>query len=140
MDYVQLCGVPQSVDLLQLNERVTAEEYEQIRKRKQDHVLIDVREKEHFDLCSVEGSINIPISQFMNHRGDDGTIPDWLPPPVETGRRVYVVCRVGNDSQIATQKLKQMGLWTGAEESSVQDIVGGLRAWKDSVDPSMPLI
>jgi adenylyltransferase and sulfurtransferase len=48
------------------------------------------------------------------------------------GAAVVVVCRRGNDSQIAAAMLRESGL------NRVFDLVGGLHAWADSVDPSMP--
>lgn len=58
---------------------------------------------------------------------------------------VYVVCRRGNDSQLAVQLLQKQR----AEESGssgptsrcgviIRDIVGGLREWTDTVDPLFP--
>ena len=48
----------------------------------------------------------------------------------------YVVCRLGNDSQIAAEALR------GARQDSaivIKDLVGGLRAWSRDVDPEFPL-
>lgn len=133
MDYVQFCGVPAPVNLLESWERLSAEEYDMMTKDKPAHVLLDVREKEHFELCNLEGSVNIPISRFMSHRGDE--VPDWVSDTISSVGPIYVVCRVGNDSQIAAKKLKDMGL---GQERPIKDIKGGLKAWKDTFDRSMP--
>eukprot|EP00897_Mesotaenium_endlicherianum_P002870 jgi/Mesen1/2610/ME000166S01731 len=45
---------------------------------------------------------------------------------------VYVVCRRGNDSQLAVQKLRQVG------NICAFDITGGLQAWTKFVDPTFP--
>lgn len=137
MDYVQFCGVSTPVSLLQPGERITAVEYDRVSRQSEEHVLLDVREKEHFGLCNLEGSINIPISRFMSHRGTDAEVPDWIPADIPPTAPMYVVCRVGNDSQIAAQKLKEMGLGRDGERF-IGDIRGGLRAWKDAIDPSIP--
>ncbi|KAH7134214.1 hypothetical protein EDB81DRAFT_93629 [Dactylonectria macrodidyma] len=136
LDYVQFCGVNPPVRLLQPDERITAEQYDQL-KPDDKHVLLDVREKEHFDLCNITGSISIPISRFMSTRGD--AIPDGLPSELPPSTSIYVVCRVGNDSQIAAQKLKDLGLGNNGERL-IKDIKGGMKAWKDTVDPSIPFI
>ena len=137
MDYVQFCGVEQPVKLLQPEERVTAEEYQHISKT-DSHVLLDVREAEHFGLCSLEGSVNIPISRFMSHRGDE--VPDWLSGEAFSGELpVYVVCRQGNDSQIAAKKLMDLGLGRDGKRF-IGDIKGGLIAWKETIDPSLPFL
>ncbi|TFB00307.1 Adenylyltransferase and sulfurtransferase uba4 [Trichoderma ghanense] len=140
MDYVQFCGVNEPVKLLRPEERISVAEYERISREKRAHVLLDVREKEHFELCSIPGSVNVPISRFTARRegmGLDGLIPggELLPPDAP----IYVVCRVGNDSQIAAKKLKDWGVDRDGERF-VGDVLGGLRAWKDGVDPSLPFI
>jgi adenylyltransferase/sulfurtransferase len=48
------------------------------------------------------------------------------------GRDVYVVCRRGNDSQLAVRDLEAAGL-VGA-----RDIDGGLEAWGSQVDFTWP--
>lgn len=51
---------------------------------------------------------------------------------------VYVVCRRGNDSQLAVQLLREHGKVKGHREVAIRDIAGGLVAWTDSVDPLFP--
>ncbi|KAG8668544.1 hypothetical protein FPOAC1_007927 [Fusarium poae] len=137
MDYVQFCGVKQPVQLLTPNERVTAKEYETISKSGDESLLVDVREKEHFDLCNISGSINIPISRFMSARGE--ATPEGWPSDLPPSTPIYLVCRVGNDSQIAAQKLKTLGIGNNGERF-IGDISGGIKSWKDTVDPTVPFI
>eukprot|EP00877_Chromochloris_zofingiensis_P010503 jgi/Chrzof1/5706/Cz16g12150.t1 len=47
---------------------------------------------------------------------------------------VYVVCRRGNDSQLAVERLRQAGIYTAV------DVVGGMQAWAKEVDSDMPLL
>lgn len=137
MDYVQFCGVNEPVRLLKPSERITAEEYSRVVQDGKKHLLVDVRAKEHFDLCNIKGSVHIPISKFTSHRGDE--TPDWLPEDLSPSTPIYVVCRVGNDSQIAAQKLKDLGVDRDGQRF-IGDIQGGLKAWKDNVDTSMPFL
>ncbi|KAM0274482.1 hypothetical protein ACHAPA_000582 [Fusarium lateritium] len=138
MDYVQFCGVRQPVQLLKPNERVTAKEYDALSKSEdKETLLVDVREREHFDLCNLPGSINIPISRFMSARGE--ATPEGWPSDLSPSTPIYFVCRVGNDSQIAAQKLKDVGLGNNGERF-IGDISGGIKSWKDTVDPSVPFI
>jgi adenylyltransferase/sulfurtransferase len=44
---------------------------------------------------------------------------------------------VGNDSQLVTRKLKELGLDRKGERF-VGDIRGGMRAWRDEVDETLP--
>ncbi|KAL7935432.1 hypothetical protein V8C35DRAFT_321502 [Trichoderma chlorosporum] len=139
MDYIQFCGVNQPVKLLQPEERISVAEYERISRESKSHLLLDVREKEHFDLYNIRGSINIPISQFTAHRGEGSELSDLIPGDVPPDAPIYIVCRVGNDSQIAAKKLKDWGADRNGERF-IGDILGGLKAWKAAVDPSLPFI
>ena len=58
---------------------------------------------------------------------------DENPPPI------FVVCRRGLDSQEAVEKLKEMGLDKGGKRK-IMDIIGGMKAWKQEVDPGFPFI
>lgn len=139
MDYVQFCGVNQPVKLLQPEERISVAEYERISQEHKSHLLLDVREKEHFGVCNIKGSINVPISRFTAHRGQGSDLTDLIPADVAPDAPIYIVCRVGNDSQIAAKKLKDLGVDRSGERF-VGDILGGLKAWKETVDPSLPFI
>lgn len=50
---------------------------------------------------------------------------------------VYVLCKLGNDSQTAVQLLEKMS-GTELEHITVKDITGGLMAWANKIDPSFP--
>lgn len=47
---------------------------------------------------------------------------------------LYIVCRLGNDSQIAAESLRK-----AADNLIIKDIIGGLRAWSIQVDPHFPV-
>ena len=53
-------------------------------------------------------------------------------PPEEMA--TYVVCRLGNDSQLAADALRNAGI-----PGIVKDVVGGLRAWSKEVDRDFPV-
>lgn len=115
------------------------------------HTIIDVRDEAQFGICSLENSINIPISNILSSgytAGLQGTdsgqqaakVPSWLPSEVassESTNPIYVVCRLGNDSQIVVKKMKELGLDQDGKRF-IGDIHGGLRSWKEQVDPSWP--
>ncbi|KID97073.1 Molybdenum cofactor biosynthesis, MoeB, partial [Metarhizium majus ARSEF 297] len=138
MDYVQFCGVTRPVQLLREEDRITAEAYQGLARSGADHVLVDVRGKEHYSLSHIPGSINVPISRFMSHRAGE-SLPEGIPADLPADVPIYAVCRVGNDSQIAAAKLKELGLDRNGQRF-VGDISGGLRSWKDAVDDSLPFL
>ncbi len=52
---------------------------------------------------------------------------------------VCVVCRRGNDSQLAVRKLKdQSDSLFGAVAVEIKDIVGGLTEWSNTIDQTFP--
>ncbi|KAI8944298.1 ThiF family protein [Xylaria longipes] len=143
LDYVQFCGVTTPVNILQPDERISATHYNTILTKGLEgrKLLLDVREKEHFDIANIPGAINVPFSTFQakSRSTSNGDAPhlNWLPEDVASDAPIYVVCRVGNDSQLVTKKLKDMGLDRHGERF-IGDIKGGMRAWKLEVDQTIP--
>ncbi|EPB83779.1 hypothetical protein HMPREF1544_09463 [Mucor circinelloides 1006PhL] len=102
IDYVQFCNGAandKTVDeqILQAHERISVQQYNDIIQQNQDHLLIDVRPKIQFGICSLPNSMNIPIDDLEKNlsliqekqQDKDGMCV------------LYVICRLGNDSQIA---------------------------------------
>ncbi|TFK86712.1 hypothetical protein K466DRAFT_663574 [Polyporus arcularius HHB13444] len=87
--------------------------------------ILDVRPRTEFGICHIPGSTNVPIKELLSNP-DAGWTADE-----ET---VYVVCRLGNDSQLAVDALRNAG-----RKGVVKDLVGGLRAWAQEVDESFPI-
>ena len=134
LDYVLFCGLASPVDILESEERIQAREYKKLEGK--GHLLVDVREKVHFDICSLEGSINVPFSTLQGKaliKEDVGWIPDNFP----SASPVYVICRLGNDSQVIARKLKEGGFDNGGKRY-IGDIQGGFKAWKEQVDTEWP--
>ena len=54
--------------------------------------------------------------------------------------KVFVVCRRGNDSQLAVDLLKKHFSATdnSLKLESIKDLIGGLQEWTNSVDPNFP--
>jgi adenylyltransferase and sulfurtransferase len=140
LDYVLFCGVTAPVKILEPEERIEAREYERVLKEGngKEHLLVDVREKVQFDICSIEGSINVPFSTLQGNRAlaADGEKPTWIPETLAPDAPIYLVCRLGNDSQIVSRKLKDSGL--DKDGRYIGDIKDGLKAWKQQVDSSWP--
>ncbi|KAJ8069747.1 hypothetical protein OCU04_000171 [Sclerotinia nivalis] len=137
MDYVLFCGMTHPVKLLSDEERIEAREYDSIRKKEKEHLLVDVREKVQFDICSIGGSYNIPFSSFQGSKGSGDHPLSRLTDNLNPRTPIYIVCRLGNDSQIVTKKMKELGLDQKGDRY-IGDIKGGLRSWKEQVDDSWP--
>ncbi|KAK1622303.1 ThiF family protein [Colletotrichum phormii] len=142
LDYVSFCGVTAPVNVLGPEERISAIAYERVAKEKGGrHLLLDVRERENFDICSIDGAVSVPIAQFMKETqpSSEGVKPqpEWLPLDFPEDSPIYLVCRVGNDSQLAAKRLKDLALNNDGKRF-IGDIEGGMRAWKKDVDPTLP--
>lgn len=141
-DYVQFCGTANASQVLSPIERISADEYQSCCESAEPPILIDVRDETQFNICNLNNSINIPITRILNEtrtNSDSDSWPSWMPPPVlsRPNDPIYVVCRQGNDSQLAVRKFKEMGLDRNGERF-IGDIRGGLKAWKAEVDPDWP--
>ncbi|KAI8933726.1 hypothetical protein NX059_009442 [Plenodomus lindquistii] len=171
LDYVQFCGSIDAVDALTPRERISAENYAKLRSgvnpftgtpsSKDNHILVDVREKVQFELCSIDGSVNVPFSTISATSTSasavspaafstpspassggmdvdvDGGENEWVAQLRRTEKPIFVVCRLGNDSQITVKKMKELGLDFGGKRF-IGDIRGGLEAWRKGVDGEFP--
>jgi adenylyltransferase/sulfurtransferase len=129
LDYALFCGLAAPINILASEERISVTEYQHLRSSSGEHVLLDVREKVQFDICHLEGSVNIPFSAFQV-----GKDISWMPADVKENVPIYVICRLGNDSQIVTRKLKDLE----RGKRHFGDIKGGFKAWREQVDTSWP--
>ncbi|KAH8602616.1 hypothetical protein B0O99DRAFT_498519 [Bisporella sp. PMI_857] len=135
LDYVLFCGLASPIQILASEERIEAREYAKLSTKA--HILLDVREKVQFDICHLEGSINVPFSTFQGGRASAVEDGSWIPENTPKDSPIYVVCRLGNDSQVVTRKLKDAGLDLGGTRY-IGDIKDGLRAWRIEVDNTWP--
>ena len=123
--------------------RFSANEYLEVwETAEKPHILVDVREKVQFDICHLKGSINLPFSEISRDpeasldRLDDATNGN---PDIVNGMPLYLICRFGNDSQLAAKKFKGLTRFRADDRYDLKgDISGGLRAWRESVDPGFP--
>ncbi|KAI5809123.1 putative molybdenum cofactor [Peziza echinospora] len=159
VDYVAFCGVRQE-DRVTEEEKINVVELSKKKQNGEKHVLIDVREEVEAGICGI-GGINIPIKTFLQSlplsHGNDSEpkaeahskrLPPWLPEDRSTP--VYIVCKQGNDSQIAVKHLKrylaslegtvgsQENLNSRAWEGGIWDVKGGLVSWRKCVDGKLP--
>lgn len=89
--------------------------------------ILDVRSRAEFSICHLKDSINIPLQELAHD----------IPPTLPLGP-VVVVCRLGNDSQIAASRLREARS-DGENERIIVDMIGGLREWSKGVDPLFPV-
>jgi molybdopterin/thiamine biosynthesis adenylyltransferase/rhodanese-related sulfurtransferase len=83
--------------------------------------LIDVREPSEWRLGHIPGARLVPLGQ----------IPDEIP-KLDPARETIVYCKVGGRSRHAAKQLAEAGI------HSVANLSGGILAWRDEIDPSLP--
>lgn len=82
--------------------------------------LVDVRNKEEYELCRIENSTLIPLPELSSRIGE-----------LERGEPVVVYCRSGNRSRKAAKLLLSQGF------TNVRNLEGGILAWADDIDQSL---
>ncbi|KAK3393436.1 hypothetical protein B0H63DRAFT_458222 [Podospora didyma] len=164
-NYEQFCSLPTATHNLPPENRITATAYNDAKTRGAlpKHHLVDTREMEHFSFGCIDGAVNLPFGKLLmaaaklKRDGGNSTaaevVEKILPRPSsadaaagekitleqEEDTPIFVVCRRGLDSQEAVEKLKELGVDNGGKRK-IKDIIGGMRAWKEEVDPMFPFI
>ena len=98
------------------------QDYEKLKFHR--HLLIDVRPAIGFNICSLPGSINIPLKEMP---GNLERIKE-----LSKGERVICVCKHGNESQRATKMLLDSGI-------EACDIIGGVVRYSKEINSSFPI-
>uniref|UniRef100_A0A3P9JGN4 Adenylyltransferase and sulfurtransferase MOCS3 n=1 Tax=Oryzias latipes TaxID=8090 RepID=A0A3P9JGN4_ORYLA len=148
VDYEAFCGSAatdkcRKLNLLSKDQRITVQDYKSIIDSTGPHILLDVRPLVEVEICSLPSSLNIPLSSLEEKKSKDIQLLQEKISQVKQQMAgdqqapVYVVCKLGNDSQKAVQLLEKM---SGEEVDgiTVKDIAGGLMAWAKMIDPSFP--
>jgi adenylyltransferase/sulfurtransferase len=125
IDYEQFCGVrgqetpaPSAAD----NQwETTVEELKGRLDRREEVFILDVRNPEEYQICRLPGSKLIPLPELAQRIGE-----------LDTTREMVVHCKGGMRSLKAVQFLRQQGF------HKIKNLKGGIMAWADKVDPTMP--
>jgi len=87
-----------------------------------DIQLIDVRQPDEYAFARIEGAKLIPLGEIMGRMGE-----------IDPNRETVIHCKMGGRSARAIEALQQSG-FTG----NLKNLVGGITAWSNEVDPSVP--
>jgi len=109
---------------------LSCEEYGHIRDRGDDHILLDVRVKEQFDLCSLPGAINIPLDSIPQKIEQLSNMANGIKP-------IYCICRRGIASVTATNLIAECAL-KYPNICAVKNITGGYNSWRSKIDEAFP--
>ncbi|MBM4303019.1 MAG: rhodanese [Deltaproteobacteria bacterium] len=88
--------------------------------KKEDILILDVREKDEFEYANIGGT-HIPLSEFAQRFQELDSDKHWA-----------VLCHHGMRSAQAVAFLRSQGF------KNVQNISGGIEAWSVQIDPKLP--
>ena len=125
IDYQQFCGVPANDHEEQAaaeREVIEITAPQLVERLKTNHLqLIDVREPHEWDICRIDGATLIPLGQIETRLSE-----------LDRGQEVIVYCKMGGRSKKAYNILRDQGF------TELRNLTGGIRAWSEEVDPSVP--
>jgi adenylyltransferase/sulfurtransferase len=103
-------------------EEMTATELKQRLDKGDDIQIIDVREPNEFEIGRIPNSNLIPLGQVVGRMSE-----------IDASRETVVHCKMGGRSAKAIEALQRAG-FTGR----LVNLKGGINAWSNEVDPSVP--
>ena len=124
IDYEQFCGVTPAAQISDdpsSGDNVTVEELKVFIDNNEGIFVLDVREPQEHQICSIPGAVLIPLGELPNRINELGGHEDMV-----------VHCKSGVRSAKAVKILRNAGF------KKAKNLSGGILRWIDVVDPSMP--
>jgi len=125
IDYEAFCGaVSEEATEAAAGSTITAPELKELLDGKpEDIFLVDVREKNEYEIVSIPGATLIPKGEFLNGKAFEKLPQD---------KRIVLHCKSGVRSAEALAAVHAAGF------SDAVHVGGGVLAWVNQVDPSLP--
>ena len=117
IDYEQFCGVQEEETI----PAMSAHELKRKMDAREAFKLIDVREPFEYEIARIDGAKLIPLGEIAE-RADE----------LQREQMIVVHCHSGQRSAQAVRLLQQRGF------TNVYNLEGGIDAWSDQIDPSVP--
>ncbi|CEP60671.1 Uba4p LALA0_S01e16314g [Lachancea lanzarotensis] len=133
IDYELFCG-KRDYNVCLPHERMTVDEFQKsfLKTAELNHILLDVRPRHHYDISHLPNTFNLTVKELRDMDGDMSQLKREIP-TVGAQSEVLVLCRHGNDSQLATRILKDQ-----FHLKNVRDVKGGLFKYIDEINPAIP--
>ena len=122
IDYEEFCGITQQPETKPTMEEITATELKQRLDQGDDIQIIDVREPHEYEIGAIPNSKLIPLGQVLNRMNE-----------IDPGRETVMHCKMGGRSAKAIEALQRAGF-----SGHLINLKGGITAWSNEVDPSVP--
>ena len=124
IDYEQFCGITpvgQDSETPSSSDVATVEELKTRLDRKDSFLLLDVREQREFEICRIPGSVLIPLGELPSRLDELKGRDDMI-----------VHCKSGVRSGKAVALLRESGF------AGARNLTGGILAWIERIDPTLP--
>src|SRR5580693_4860115 len=122
IDYAEFCGIrgeEAPVSNLTVPE-IAPRDLKSRLDRGDDLFILDVREPHEYQICNLQGTL-IPLGELSRRVNE-----------LDSSREIVAHCRSGKRSAEAVEFLRNAGF------RKVLNLKGGILAWSDEVDPSVP--
>jgi adenylyltransferase/sulfurtransferase len=83
--------------------------------------LIDVREPHELEISKIDAAELIPLGELAAHLSE-----------LDTAQEIVLMCKAG------TRSARALDLMLGAGFRKLKNLKGGINAWAEYVDPSLP--
>ncbi len=122
IDYNEFCGIrgEEAPGPTAQVPELTPREVKSRLDRKDDLFVLDVREPHEYQICNLHGHL-IPLGELPRRVHE-----------LDSSREMVVHCRSGKRSAEAVEFLQKAGF------RKIWNLKGGILAWSDEVDPSLP--
>jgi molybdopterin/thiamine biosynthesis adenylyltransferase/rhodanese-related sulfurtransferase len=122
IDYEEFCGIRGEEPPVAATEmpEITPRELKQRLDRGDDLFVLDVREPHEYQICNLNGYL-LPLGDLPKRVNE-----------LDSSREIVAHCRSGKRSGDAVEFLRKAGF------RKIWNLKGGILAWADDVDPSMP--
>jgi molybdopterin/thiamine biosynthesis adenylyltransferase/rhodanese-related sulfurtransferase len=124
IDYDQFCGIPQAAAAEAAETPIptmTVHELKQKLDSKDKFVLLDVREPFEWDICHLDSAKLIPLGQLPSRMSE-----------LDSADEIVIHCKSGGRSAKAVRLLQEAGF------SKLHNVEGGITAWAEEIDPTVP--
>ncbi len=101
---------------------ITASELKKRLDAGDDIQLIDVRQPDEYAFAKIDGAKLIPLGEIMTRISE-----------IDAERETVIHCKMGGRSARAIEALEQSGF-----KGTLKNLVGGITAWSNEVDPRVP--
>ncbi len=124
IDYDHFCGIPQAKAAEEAELPIHQVSVEELKAKLDSGIpftLLDVREPYEYEIARIPGSRLIPLGNLASCINE-----------LDTADEIYIHCKMGGRSAQALRQLRDYGF------TKLYNVEGGISAWSEKIDPSMP--